>query len=288
MTQSNTCKLIERDGFSIICRNGKIVIDAKLFSEILAWYHINLNHPGQDRTYKTINSVFYTPNMEAQVRQYVNNCQICKQSKISTKKYGIIPEPDTQYEPWEVIQIDLFGPWSFNDIDGISHQIQGLSIIDIATRWTELCPYSSKRSEDIALLVDQSWFCRYPRPRAAIFDNGSEFSYEFLELLRSYGVTPKPTTVKNPQTNAFVERIHQVMGDSIRSMELHTRKFDDLTVNAVLQNVAYGLRSTYHSSLAASPCQTVFGRDMIINSIYLANWKDITTRRRRQIKNNNE
>jgi hypothetical protein len=225
--------------------------------------------------------------MEAQVRQYVNNCQVCKQSKISTKKYGIIPEPDTHYEPWEVIQIDLFGPWSFNDIDGISRQIQGLSIIDIATRWTELCPYSSKRSEDIALLVDQYWFCRYPRPRAAIFDNGSEFSYEFLELLRSYGVSPKPTTVKNPQTNAFVERIHQVMGDSIRSMELHKRKFDDLTVNAVLQNVAYGLRSTYHSSLAASPCQTVFGRDMIINAIYLANWKDITTRRRSQIKNNN-
>jgi transposase InsO family protein len=186
-----------------------------------------------------------------------------------------------------VIQIDLFGPWSFNNIDGTSRQIQGLSIMDVATRWTELFPYTSKRSEDIALLVDQQWFCRYPRPRAIIFDNGSEFSYEFLELLRSYGVTPKPTTVKKPQTNAFVERIHQVMGDSIRTMEQHKRKCDDITINAVLQSVAYGLRATYHSSLAASPGQVIFGRDMIINAVYLANWNDYATRRRNQIHHNN-
>ena len=132
--------VIQRENESIICRKGKIVLDPKLFLDILAWYHINLNHPGQDRTYRTISSVFYTPNMEAQVRHYINNCQVCKQSKISTKKYGLLPEPDTTFEPWEVIQIDLFGPWSFNDVDGVTHQIQGLSIIDIATRWTGIVP----------------------------------------------------------------------------------------------------------------------------------------------------
>ena len=173
--------------------------------------------------------------MEAQVRDYINNCQVCKKTKISTKRYGILPEPNTIYEPWEVIQINLFGPWSFKDVDNKPHQLQGLSIIDVATRWTELCPYTSKRSEDIALLLDQHWFCRYPRPRAAIFDNGSEFSSEFLELPHSYGVEARPTTIKNPQANAFVERIHQVIGDSIRSMELNKRKFDDTTINAILK-----------------------------------------------------
>jgi hypothetical protein len=60
-------------------------------------------------------------------------------------------------------------------------------------------------------------------------------------------------------------------------MELHTRKFDDITLNAILQNVAYGLRATYHSSLTAS--HVTFGRDMIINAVYLANWKDLSHRR---------
>jgi hypothetical protein len=85
-----------------------------------------------------------------------------------------------------------------------------------------------------------------------------------LELLRSYGIIAKSTTIKNPQANAFVERIHQVMSDALRKMELNERRFDDITINAVLQSIAYGLRSTYHSSLAVSPGQIIIGRDMII------------------------
>jgi hypothetical protein len=53
------------------------------------------------------------------VRDYVTKCQVCKKSKVS-KKYGTLPEPETNYSPWEVIQIDLFGPWSFTDINGIN------------------------------------------------------------------------------------------------------------------------------------------------------------------------
>jgi transposase InsO family protein len=121
----------------------------------------------------------------------------------------------------------------------------------------------------------------------AIFDNGSEFSSEFRELLDSYGIIPKPTTVKNPQTNAFVERVHQVIADSIRTMELSKKPCDDVTINAVLQSVAYGLRATYHSALTATPGQIVFGRDMIINSIYLANWKNLADNRKAQIYKNN-
>jgi Integrase zinc binding domain len=264
-----------------------MVVDPNLFNDILAWYHTNLNHPVQDCMYRTIHSVFYTPHMEATVCKYVNNCQICKKTKISSKRYGHLPETDLLCNPWEVIQIDLFGPWTFQDVSQNTHRIQGLSIIDVATCWVELCPYSSKKSEDIALLVDQHWFCCYPRPRIAIFDNGSEFFFEFLESLRSYGVTPKPTTVKNPQTNAFVERVHQVIGDAICSMELHTKHCNDVTIHAVLQNVAYGLRATYHSSIAASPGQLVVGRDMVINSIYLVNWKNLATRRQTQIHHKN-
>ena len=148
-------------------------------------------------------------------------------------------------------------------------------------------PLCIKKSEDIALLVDQNWFCRYPRPRIAIFDNGSEFSTEFRELLQSYGVIAKPSTIKNPQTNAFVERVHQTIADSIRTMELDKHKCDDITINAVLQNVAYGLRATYHSSVAATPGQIVFGRDMVINSVYMANWKRYSDQRKAQIHKNN-
>jgi hypothetical protein len=80
-TNSKVYSIVKKEGLNIIYRNDKIVIDLSLFNDILAWYHINLNYPGQDCNYCTINAIFYTPNMEAHVRQYVNKCQVCRKSK---------------------------------------------------------------------------------------------------------------------------------------------------------------------------------------------------------------
>ena len=37
---------------------------------------------------------------------------------------------------------------------------------------------------------------------------------------KTYGVTGKPITVRNPQANAIVERVHQTIGNIIRTFEL--------------------------------------------------------------------
>ena len=71
-------------------------------------------------------------------------------------------------------------------------------MIDVDTRWLELYPYSDKQSNTISLIFDREGLCRYPRPRVVIFNNGTEFSSESHELLLSYGITPKQTTIKNP------------------------------------------------------------------------------------------
>ncbi len=43
------------------------------------------------------------------------------------------------------------------------------------------------------------WHCQYPQ----IYNNGSEFiGFEFKELNKSYGIGPRPITVKNPQVNS--------------------------------------------------------------------------------------
>ena len=59
--------------------------------------------------------------------------------------------------------------------------------------------YKQKFRNEIATLVDIVWFARYPRPLYCIHDNGGKFiGSGFQELLNSYGVKSKPTTVKNP------------------------------------------------------------------------------------------
>ena len=36
-----------------------------------------------------------------------------------------------------------------------------------------------------------------------------------------YGVKVKPITTRNPQANAIVERVHQTIGNMIRTLELY-------------------------------------------------------------------
>jgi hypothetical protein len=46
-----------------------------------------------------------------------------------------------------------------------------------------------------------------------------------------------------------------------------------------LQSTAWDIRSTYHTTLQATPCQLVFGRDMIHNIAFRANWDQIQKRK---------
>jgi Integrase zinc binding domain len=75
-------KLVEMEGTNIFHREGTIILCPDVFQEVLDWFHTNLNHPGQYFTYKIIYTKKITNKIEAQVKDYVSNCQVCKNSKI--------------------------------------------------------------------------------------------------------------------------------------------------------------------------------------------------------------
>jgi hypothetical protein len=71
--------------------------------------------------------------------------------------------------------------------------------------------YFDKTSTMISHLVNKTWFSQYPCCQHIINDNGSEFKLHFETLCDSYGIKRKPTSVKTPQANAILERVHQVI-----------------------------------------------------------------------------
>jgi transposase InsO family protein len=59
-----------------------------------------------------------------------------------------------------------------------------------------------------------------------------------------YGVKAKPITVRNPQANAIVERVHQVIGSIIRTFELENNYLDDNDPSkGILSATAFAVRS---------------------------------------------
>jgi hypothetical protein len=149
--------------------------------------------------------------------------------------------------------------------------------------------YFDKSSSMISNLVNRCWFSRYPRCQNIIFDNGSEFKLHFLALCESYGVKPKPTSIKNPQANAILERIHQVVMTMVRTSEIDMAdSVAPSDIDTILTNVSWAIRSTYHTVLKASPGAAIFGRDMLFDIPYIADWKKIGDYRQHQTDLNTE
>ncbi len=53
-------------------------------------------------------------------------------------------------------------------------------------------------------------------------------------------------------------------------------------VDVFLDNTAWAIRSTYHTILTASPDAVIFGRDMLFNIPFIADWNKIGDYRQRQ------
>ena len=104
-----------------------------------------------------------------------------------------------------------------------------------------------------------------------VYDNGSEFKLNFGYLCDSYGIKRKPTTIKNPQANATLGNVHQVLGQTLRTAEINMA--DSVTpdeVDVFLDNGAWAICSTYHTVLKASPGAAIFGRDMLFDVPFIA------------------
>ena len=82
--------------------------------------------------------------------------------------------------------------------------------------------------------------------------------------------------------------MHGVIGDMMRT----SSQDNDVTitpnmVDNFLNNAAWAIRSTYHTVLRSSPGAAVFGRDMLFDIPYLADWTEIVRRRQKLVDQNN-
>ena len=89
--------------------------------------------------------------------------------------------------------------------------------------WNETI--SNKQAATVAQTVEQTWLTRYPWPKKITYDKGSEFKAEFEAMVvEEYGIKKRGITPRNPQANAILERIHQVIGNMIKTFKIYDRE----------------------------------------------------------------
>jgi hypothetical protein len=139
-----------------------------------------------------------------------------------------------------------------------------------------------KTSAQISNLVYKCWFSRYPCCCYIIYNNGSEFKLHFRALCKTYGIKRKPTSIKNPQANAILERIHTVLTNMLRTAKLDMAGLVNASdIIIFLADAAWAVCSSHHTVLNASPGAAIIGQDMLFDIPSIADWKKIGEHRRR-------
>ena len=245
--------------------------------------------------------------MRQHIQKHVKFCDRCQKGKKRKRKYGHLPPKIATITPWRQVCVDLVGPYTIKAKDGTIMDFMCLTMIDPATGWFKIVELPNvdviyvrkgevieeiiidKSSSCIARLFNRTWLSRYPKAQSIVYDNGSEFKLFFEQLCESYSLKRKPTTVKNPQANAILERMHAVLSDMIHTANVDMQETcTPEMIDDVITNVGWAIRSTHHTVLGSSPGAAIFGRDMLFDIPYIADWSEIGKRRQNQVDRQNQ
>jgi hypothetical protein len=108
---------------------------------------------------------------------------------------------------------------------------------------------------------------RYPWPKRCVHDLGGEFvGIEFQTLLQDCHIRDVCTSTKNHQSTAICKRMHQTVGNVLRTL-LHGEPPQNIAnakefVDEVLFIAMHKMRAGINPTLGTSPGSLVFNKDM--------------------------
>jgi hypothetical protein len=243
----------------LICRNSKTCLPQALQQKTTDWCHETLCHPGTTRTEAAMRQHFDWKGLRQMVIKTCKKCTNCQLAKPTAQKHGELPAKLAEENPWDTPCVDLIGPYKIERKGKKDLKLWRLTMIDPATGWFEMQQIENKTAAEVADTCEKTWFTRCPLPQRTILDRGAEFMAEFARMVKNdCGLKLKPVTTRNPQANAIVERVHQTIGNIIRTFNVPAMDSNNPWTGTLAATV-FAARATHHTTLQASPVQSVFG-----------------------------
>ena len=108
-------------------------------------------------------------------------------------------------------------------------------------------------------------------------------------MINDYGITVKPITSRNLQANTILERVHQRIGNILRTFKIQNMVLDEKNPwDGILASTILTLRATVHTTTQCTPTQVIFGCNSIINRPHDLDWEIIRKRKHDIINKGNE
>ena len=265
----------------------KIYLPNALLEPSIHWYHHALSHIGGSRLYDTMSMHFHNAKLKNRIEEIVQRCDTCQRMKNVGKGHGHLAPREAPLVPWREVAVDLIGPWTI-EIGHEKHSFSALTIIDTVTNLVEIVRIQSKTAAHIAQLFEQTWLSRYPTPMHIIYDQGGEFTgFHFQEMCARNQIHTHPITAKNPQANSVCERMHQTVGNALRTLQTlqPPAGVPDAAqlVDTAIAEAMFAHRASYRESLGSTPGSIAFGRDMVLDIPVIADLIAIRDKRQQLI-----
>uniref|UniRef100_A0ABD2WYB9 RNA-directed DNA polymerase n=1 Tax=Trichogramma kaykai TaxID=54128 RepID=A0ABD2WYB9_9HYME len=232
----------------------KLVLPKEKRAEALYEGHDELTsgHLGSRKTYRRIATLYFWPNMQKDVNEYVKNCLICQQCKVEQFAPGGLMGRRQITQPWEMVAADITGPFPRSS----AGNRYLLIFMDMFTRYVESIPIQKANGAMISQRLYSRIFMRFGVPDVLLTDNGTEFCNDLMtEFLEKSGVKQFLICPYNPRANP-VERINRTYKTMIVCyLEKDHTKWDE---NVAELTFAYN--TAIQETTGASPAFLNFGR----------------------------
>ena len=121
--------------------------------------------------------------------------------------------------------------------------------------------------------LSSAWLRRHPGPGPARLGSGTEPKAASGAGRGSCSMKKKPTTARSPQPDGATERTHQALRGSLAAPGLPKLELPLASpFGSFAAAASWAIRSSYHSTLKATPGQLVFGSDMLLDAQLKAGW----------------
>nr|GEW64792.1 putative reverse transcriptase domain-containing protein [Tanacetum cinerariifolium] len=205
--------------------------------------------------YQDLKSLYWWPNMKADIATYVSKCLTCVKVKAEHQKpSGLLQQPEILVWKWEMITMDF--------VSGLPRTPSGYDtiwvIVDRLTKSAHVLPMKKTDSmEKLMRLYLKEIVCRHGVPISFISDRDSHFMSRFWRSFQeALGTNLDMSTAYHPQTDSQSKRIIQTMEDMLHACVIDFGSSWDRH----LPLVEFSYNNSYHSSIKAAPYKALYGR----------------------------
>jgi hypothetical protein len=173
-------------------------------------------HFGHEKTFTKLNESYFWPGMRADVKRFIERCQIYQHSKGRKQNAGFYQPLPIPERPWEAISMDF--------VLGLPKTQRGVdSIFVVVDRFSNMAHFiPCQKTSDvthIANLFFKEVIRLHGLPKSIVSDRDTKFIGNFWRTLwKKLGTNLAFSSAYHPQTDGQIEVVNRSLGDLLRSL----------------------------------------------------------------------